>query len=52
MLRDTGFDAVERVAWTGYDTSPTTRGATFRARVPEAGRGFTATAIGWVKRRG
>ena len=32
MLVEAGFEDAEHVAFTGYDTSDETRGATFRAR--------------------
>ena len=38
MLEAAGFEAAERVDWTGYDTSGETVGASFRARRPEATR--------------
>ncbi len=34
MLAKAGFEAAEHVAFTGYDTSDETRGASFRARRP------------------
>ncbi len=35
MLVDAGFERVEQVAWTGYDTSDETLGATFRGYRPQ-----------------
>jgi len=35
MLAESGFEGAELVAFTGYDTSDETRGATFRARQAE-----------------
>ena len=38
MLGDAGFEGAEQVAFTGYDTSDETLGATFRARRPGKAR--------------
>ena len=38
MLEEVGFESVERVQWTGYDTSPETVGASIRARRPARAR--------------
>ena len=35
MLAEAGFESAELLQWTGYDTSPETLGASFRARRPE-----------------
>ena len=35
MLEEAGFESAEQVAWTGYDTSAETLGASFRASRPE-----------------
>ena len=36
MLRETGFEQVEEVGETGFDSSPVTKGALFRGRKPFA----------------
>ncbi len=38
MLEEAGFESAELVQWTGYDTSPETLGAGFRARCPASTR--------------
>ena len=44
-MRFAGFEDVAFVGWTGFYTSPTTRGATFTARKPGGGVGLRWAAV-------
>jgi hypothetical protein len=39
MLRNRGFETVEQVGETGFNSSPVTKGVLFRGRKPPADRG-------------